>query len=113
MQYIYCSTCSGVLPSVLKFSIIRLIFFSGFLDSGSTGLVIGSLSPFGSGENKENWNFNLYHGGSTITEAEKLEGRRICFECLLRQILSLKSASSSIGGAIIAPGDEVKDQFIP
>lgn len=70
--------------------------------------MIGSLSPFGARDNKENWNINLYHGGSHITEAEKLEGRRICFECLLRQILSVKGASSSIGGAIIAPGDEVK-----
>ena len=69
--------------------------------------MIGSLSPFGARENKENWNLNLYHGGSNMTEAEKLEGRRICFECLLRQIMSVKGASSNVGSAIIAPGDEV------
>ena len=69
--------------------------------------MIGSLSPFGARENKENWNLNLYHGGSNITEAEKVEGRRICYECLLRQIMSVKGASSNVGSAIIAPGDEV------
>jgi hypothetical protein len=65
-------------------------------------------SPFGARDGtKETWNLSLYHGGSVLTEGELLEGKKACFDCLLKQILAVRGTPGNIGGAVIAPGDEV------
>ena len=72
---------------------------------------MGGSSPFGprdgTGTSKETWNLNLYHGGSVLSEGELLEGKRACFDCLLKQILAVRGTPGNIGGAVIVPGDEV------
>ena len=65
-------------------------------------------SPFGARDGtKETWNLSLYHGGSVLSESELLEGKKACFDCLLKQILAVRGTPGNIGGAVIAPGDEV------
>jgi hypothetical protein len=42
-----------------------------------------------------------------LSEGELLEGKKACFDCLLKQILAVRGTPGNIGGAVIAPGDEV------
>jgi hypothetical protein len=74
----------------------------------SLGGIGSGTSPFGARDGtKETWNLSLYHGGSVLSEGELLEGKKACFDCLLKQILAVRGTPGNIGGAVIAPGDEV------
>ena len=54
---------------------------------------------------------SLYHGGSFLTEADCIEGRKACFECLLKQILLVRDAPKNVGSAVLTPGEEVLCPF--
>ena len=49
----------------------------------------------------------LYHGGSVLSESDCLEGRKACFDCLLKNILLVKESPYNIGGALLSAGEEV------
>ena len=51
---------------------------------------------------------SLYHGGSVLTESDCTEGRKACFDCMLRQILLVRDSPNNIGSAVLTPGEEVR-----
>ena len=56
---------------------------------------------------------SLYHGGSLLTETDCIEGRKACFECLLKQILLVRDAPTNVGSAVLTPGEEVFSPIFP
>jgi hypothetical protein len=58
----------------------------------------------------EDWDRNLYHGGSVLTENDCIEGRKACYECLLKQIMAVKSSPSNLGGTMLLSGEEVDEK---
>ena len=105
--YLYCVTaCSTILLHRISSHLISQLCRSPPL-TGHESMGSGS-SPFGARDGtKETWNLSLYHGGSVLSESELLEGKKACFDCLLKQILAVWGTPGNIGGAVIAPGDEV------
>ena len=70
---------------------------------GSPSVGSGILGP-----KNTDWEMSLYHGGSILTEAENFEGKKACFECLLKQMLAVKGAPGNVGGALVEAGEEVR-----
>ena len=84
------------------------------LDLGS-GSSMSTSSPLGTryenayqgNSSSQSLERTLYHGGSVLSESDCLEGRKACFDCLLKNILLVKESPYNIGGALLSEGEEV------